>query len=84
MKIIEQLKITKQLEKFEHMKINKAMKITEHIKITEDENNRTDKYLNKSQTPEKGETIIRELKIRTGLLKISVKLKITEQLKSEK
>lgn len=60
------------------------MKITEHIKITEDENNRTDKYLNKSQTPEKGETIIRELKIRTGLLKISVKLKITEQLKSEK
>lgn len=84
MKIIEQLKITKQLEKFEHMKINKAMKITEHIKITEDENNRTDKYLNKSQTSEKGETIIRELKIRTGLLKISVKLKITEQLKSEK
>lgn len=55
------------------------------MKITEDENNQTDEfsYSNKSQTPEQEEIIIWQLKV-TGLFKISVKLKITEQLKSMK
>lgn len=54
------------------------------MKITEDENNQTDEfsYSNKSQTPEQEEIIIWQLKV-TGLFKISVKLKITEQLKSK-
>lgn len=51
------------------------------MKITEDENNQTDEfsYSNKSQTPEQEEIIIWQLKV-TGLFKISVKLKINEQL----